>query len=134
MGVTNLVFEKNPLQKHYVLPLFTIDFYGKIKINRTKTLIFKKRLYFFLSFSHMFWSLYSCLKKRNKIIWTPTYFNILSKKLAFFKAMTSALSTVRFGPCAVRSNAHGLMREYKNDARVRSRYIKAQDTVRQKVR
>ena len=68
---------------------------------------------------------------------TDLLFEIQSKirqKIDIFLAVHSPLSIVRFGLCAIRSNAHGLMREYKNDARVRSRFIKAQDTVRHKVR
>ena len=36
-GVKDLVFEQNPFQNQYVLPLFTIDFYGEIMKIETKT-------------------------------------------------------------------------------------------------
>ena len=36
IGVKDLVFEQNPFQNQYVLPLFTIDFYGEIMKKGTK--------------------------------------------------------------------------------------------------
>ena len=62
MGVTVLVFEKNPFKKWYVLQLFTIDLYGEMIKIKTKIIIIQKRLYLFFSFLHMFWALCSSLR------------------------------------------------------------------------
>ena len=52
-GFTDLVFEKNPFQKQYVLPLFAIDLYGKILKIKTKAFLIKKRLYTFFFFTYV---------------------------------------------------------------------------------